>query len=173
VPGRWAKIQVVEAASADSIQFVTGRIPREMGPSVGLSYGRTGLREGAFEPCQTDGPWPTTPAQTVSGQDWPSLAAGGRRAFHSAIMGRLAMGRPVPGRTGDERESLVAAGVRGSSVHCGPRIVPSAGQSTKPSLAEPLASFAHGAFLKFLFFSVGRAKIQERIQMSPPHDNWY
>ena len=62
------------------------------------------------------------------------------------------MGRPVPGRTGDERESLVAAGVRGSSVHCGPRIVPSAGQSTKPSLAEPLASFAHRAFIEFFAF---------------------
>jgi hypothetical protein len=46
---------------------------------------------------------------------------------------------------------LVAAGVRGSSVHPGPRIVLSAGNSTKPCSADPLTGFAHGASLKIPF----------------------
>ena len=68
------------------------------------------------------------------------------------------MARPARGRTGDEREPLVAAGGRGSSVHRGPRIVPSAGHATKPCSADPLAGFAHGAFVKSPFLFSGNSE---------------
>ncbi|PZR92326.1 MAG: hypothetical protein DLM68_02360 [Hyphomicrobiales bacterium] len=45
--------------------------------------------------------------------------------------------------------------------------------ATKPCLADRVASFAHGPFLKIPFFSMGRAKIRERNQMSSLYDSWY
>jgi hypothetical protein len=68
------------------------------------------------------------------------------------------MARPAPGRTGDERESSVAAGFRCTNVHRGPQIVLSAGHSTKPCLADPLVGFAHGAFRKSPFLFSGKSE---------------
>jgi hypothetical protein len=68
------------------------------------------------------------------------------------IMGGFAMARPAPGRTSDERESLVAAGV--------PLVADRAvRRPCNPCLAEPLASFTRGAFLKSPFLFRGECEI--------------
>jgi hypothetical protein len=75
--------------------------------------------------------------------------------FRSAIMGSLIMARPAPGEqaTNASRWLRLPFAVRAFTV--GSRIAPSAGRSSKPCLADPLASFTHGAFLKSPFLYQG------------------
>jgi hypothetical protein len=86
-----------------------------------------------------------------AGPALPSYGRVARVPFRD--QGSFAVERPAPGRTGDERESLVAASVRGSNVRRGSRIAPGVGHSTKLCLAERLASFTHGDFRKLRFFN--------------------
>ena len=95
-----------------------------------------------------------------TGPALPSYGKVARVPFRD--QGSFAMERPAPGRTGDERESLVAASVRGSNVRRGSRIAPGVGHSTKLCLAERLASFTHGDFLKSPLFQWEVRKFESR-----------
>ena len=72
---------------------------------------------------------------------------------------KLGHGATAQGRTGDERVTLVVAGGRDWGVRCWSRnrdlcrpylrnCLRSDGAAAKPRLADPVSSFAHGAFLK-------------------------
>ena len=59
------KVQVAEAAFADPVQSFPRRISGEVGPSLGLSDGRSGLRQGALGSREADGTRPAAPAPQV------------------------------------------------------------------------------------------------------------
>jgi hypothetical protein len=81
------------------------------------------------------------------------------------------MARPVPGRTGDEREPLASAGVRDSSIYRGSRIELSVGYSIRRCLVRPLASVVADCFSQV---SALLGSVNSRAEPSViPHDNWY
>ena len=162
MPGRWAKIQVVEAASAELNTICHRTNTARNGASRPII--RWSRRITPRRVRTLPNRWALANNAGVNGKRARLALPGyGRQARVTIPRSWEAVARPAPVRTGDEREPLAATGVRGSSVHRGPpshawRIVWS---------ASPMVPFSN-----LRFISVRRAKIRERNQISSPHDNW-